>query len=129
MSLAADILAYTQCEKVRAGLIWLSQGMLQFQGVAPARPVAAEKLALSILAMIRDEVQLGWRLTREAAWRQADSHLQQAAAMIHSGVAHDAPWHLTLALRQVTGLGQAAYRRLEGGATDEPGRGLPCGPV
>lgn len=112
MPLATDILVYTQSEKVKAGLIWLSQGLLQFQGQAPARPAAAEQLALSILEMVRDEVQLGWRLTGEEGWRQADGHLQRAAAMIHSGVAHDAPWHLTLALRQVTDIGQAAHRRL-----------------
>jgi hypothetical protein len=114
MPLEPDILAYVQCEKVKAGLIWLSQGMLQFENQPPARPAAAEKLALSILAMIRDEVQLGWRLTGEARWQKADGHLQQAATMIRSGVAHDAPWHFTLALRQITALGQAALRRLMG---------------
>ena len=121
MPLPPDILAYAQSEKVKAGLIWLSQGMLQFQGEPPARPAAAEKLALSILAMIRDEVQLGWRLTREVSWRQADQHLQQAATMIHSGVAHDAPWHLTLAVRQVTAAGRAAHRRLVRLLPDDPG--------
>jgi hypothetical protein len=112
MPLEPDILAYVQCEKVKAGLIWLSQGMLQFDNQPPNRPAAAEKLALSILTMMRDEVQLGRRLTGEARWQKADAHLQQAATMIRSGVAHDAPWHLTLALRQITALGQAAHRRL-----------------
>jgi hypothetical protein len=112
MPLAPDILTYTQSEKVKAGLIWLSQGMLQFQADCPTRPGAAERLALSILGMIRDEVQLGWRLSREEAWQRAETHLQRAAAMIHSGVAHDAPWHLTLAMRQVTAVGEAAHKRL-----------------
>jgi hypothetical protein len=97
MPLEPDILAYVQCEKVKAGLIWLSQGMLQLEDQLPARPTAVENLALSMLSMIRDEVQLGWGLTGEAGWRKADGHLQQAATMIRSGVAHDAPWHLTLA--------------------------------
>lgn len=113
MAIPASILAYTQCEKVKAGLIWLSQAMLQFQGQPPAKPAAAERLALALLEMVRDEVQLGWRLTREEGWQRADAHLKQAAAMIHSGAAYDAPWHLTLALRQITSLGQAAYQRLE----------------
>lgn len=113
MPLEPDILAYAQCEKVKAGLIWLSQGMVLFENPPPARPKVAEKLTLSILTMMRDEVQLGWRLTGEAGWRKADGHIQQAATMIHSGVAHDAPWHLTLALRQITALGRAAYLRLE----------------
>ena len=122
MPLEPDILAYTQCEKVKAGLIWLSQGMLPFKDQLPARPAAAEQLVLSILAMIRDEVHLGWRLTGEAGWRQADGHLQQAVTMIRSGVAHDAPWHLTLALRQITALGQAAHRRLSGETPRSTGR-------
>jgi hypothetical protein len=122
MPLKPDILAYAQCEKVKAGLIWLSQGMLPFRDQLRTRPVAAEQLALSILAMIRDEVHLGWRLTGEEGWRQADGHLKQAATMIHSGVAHDAPWHLTLALRRITALGQAAHCRLEGKAPTSTGR-------
>jgi ABC-type taurine transport system ATPase subunit len=116
MAIAPEILVYVQSEKAKAGLIWLSQGLLQFQGRPPTQPAAAENLALSILEMVRDEVQLGWRLTRDAAWQRADSHLQQAAVMLRSGAAHDAPWHLTLALRQVTGLGRAAHRRLDAGA-------------
>ncbi|MDJ0781983.1 MAG: hypothetical protein QNJ22_08420 [Desulfosarcinaceae bacterium] len=120
MTLAPDILAYTQSEKVKAGLIWLSQGLLQFPDASAPRQRAAETLSLSILAMIRDEVQLGWRLTREIAWQKADEHLQQAAAMIHSGVAHDAPWHLTLALRHITAVGQAAHRRLADRGATEP---------
>jgi hypothetical protein len=123
MTLAPDILAYTQSEKVKAGLIWLSQALLQFDDKTPSRSSAAEKLALSILTMIRDEVQLGWRLSGEEAWLQAEAHLQRAAAMIHSGVAHDAPWHLTLALRKVTALGQATHRRLERWQPVDPGDG------
>jgi hypothetical protein len=122
MPLPPDILAYSQSEKVKAGLIWLSQGMLQFHDDPPARPAGAEKLALSILAMIRDEVQLGWQLTHETAWQQADSHLQRAATMIHSGVAHDAPWHLTLALRQITAAGRAAHQRVERRLAIAPGQ-------
>ncbi len=113
MALDPDILVYVQSEKVKAGLIWLSQGLLQIQGQPPARPAAAETLALAILEMVRDEVQLGWRLTRHEAWQRADGHLQQAAVMMRSGVAHDAPWHLTLALRHITGPGLAAHRRLD----------------
>ena len=113
MALAPDILIYVQSEKAKAGIIWLSQGLLQFQGQPPARPGPAENLALAILEMVRDEVQLGWRLTRDGGWRRADGHLQQAAVMLRSGAAHDAPWHLTLALREITGLGHSAHRRLE----------------
>ena len=123
MALSVEILAYCQSEKVKAGLIWMSQGMLQFQGRPAARPGAAEELALSILAMLRDDIQLGWRLTGEEAWQRADEHVQRAVAMIHSGVAHDAPWHLTLALRRITALGEAAHARLEGEASNRSGGG------
>lgn len=113
MTLAPEILVYVQSEKAKAGLIWLSQGLLQFQGQPPRRPAAAENLALAILEMVRDEIQLGWRLSHDEAWQRADGHLQQAAVMLRSGAGHDAPWHLTLALRQIAGLGRAAHRRLD----------------
>lgn len=119
MAIAPEILVYAQSEKVKAGLIWLSQGLLQFQGQPAARPAAAENLALVILEMVRDEVQLGWRLTRDKAWQRADHHLQQAAVMLRSGAAHDAPWHLTLALRQITDIGRTAHRHLDAGTGPE----------
>lgn len=122
MALAPEILIYVQSEKARAGLIWLSQGLLQLQGQPPARPGAAESLALALLEMVRDEVQLGWRLSRHVGWQRADGHLRQAAVMLRSGAGHDAPWHLTLALREVTGLGRVAHRRLDADSvSDEDG--------
>ena len=59
------------------------------------------------------ELIVAMRLAAHAAWERAEQHLQLAQVMIRSGVPHEAGFHLTRALSEVTQIGQQAMTGLQ----------------
>lgn len=102
------VTAFSQSEKIKAGLIWTSSAMEVLVALPEPDKVGAEKMIKLIIGMLADEVRLAEKLTSEDHWTEAGKHIDKALVMINSGVAHDAGFHLTRALSQVTTIGQRA---------------------
>ncbi|MCP4690173.1 MAG: hypothetical protein GY859_19125 [Desulfobacterales bacterium] len=102
------VMAFSQSEKIKAGLIWVSSSLEVLVALPEPEKIGAEKMIKLTIGMLADEVRLAGKLTNEDHWGEADKHMDKALVMINSGVAHDAGFHLTRALSQVTTIGQRA---------------------
>lgn len=113
MKVRDAIMAFSQSEKIKAGLIWVSQ-ILQFLETLPEpEKRGAEKTSRLIIGMIVHEIQLGKTFTNGVSWEGVTKHIDKAVAMINSGVASEATVHLTQALSQVTSIGHRAMSLLK----------------
>jgi hypothetical protein len=113
MTAKEAIMAFSQSEKIKAGLIWISQGLALLDTLSEAEKRGAEGMVNVIANMILHEIQLAENLTGEKTWRDAQKHIEQAVVMIRSHVASESVVHLTQALSQVTVIGQRSMSLLK----------------
>jgi hypothetical protein len=107
------ISAYTQCEKVKSGLIWVSH--LADQVAAMENPGRQQALTLlkTLAYMVADESDLAGRITADADWYIIGKKINKALVMIESGVPQETGYHLGQALSQVTRIGGRAAALLK----------------
>lgn len=105
MEVQETIIAFSQSEKIKSGLIWVSQVLQLLNGFQESEKRGAEKTAKAIVGMIVHEIQLGKKVTGDVTWDEVLRHIDKAMVMINSGVAAEAVVHLTQALSQVTSIG------------------------
>jgi hypothetical protein len=107
------ISAYTQSEKVKSGLIWITQvaeHVAQMDG--PGRRQGM--LLLKTLAhMVADEADLAGRITGKRSWHDIAKKINLALVMINSGVPEETGYHLARALTLVTRIGGQAASALK----------------
>ena len=104
----AAITEFSQCEKIKAGIIWTSQTLNLLSGMVAAEKKGAELAIKTIIGMIGGEALLARKATGDTDWMNVEKNIDMAMVMIDSGVAQEAAFHLTRALRQVTGKAQRA---------------------
>jgi len=108
MNTKAAITEFSQCGKIKAGIIWTSQTLNLLPGMSEAEKKGAESAIKTIINMIGREAHLARKATGDTDWMNAEKNIDMAMVMIESGVAQEAAFHLTRALRQVTGRAQRA---------------------
>lgn len=107
------IMGLSQSEKLKSGIIWVSQVLQVFEGMTDQERQGASKVVIPLLHMMAHEARLGMTLAENSpGWEKIDKHLDQAVAMISSGVGPESVVHLTQALSQVTSLGQRSMSHL-----------------
>ncbi len=107
------IMAFSQSEKVKTGLIGTSQSLELLGGMAFPEKDGAQKVIRMNIEMIRQEIQLARNLSGDPSWDEIDKFVSKALVMIDSGVAPEAVLHLTQALSQVTGIGHRSMTFLK----------------
>lgn len=107
-----SIKAFSQSEKLKAGLIWASQIVEAYAALAEADKPGAEKILKVLIGMIASEVHIAKKAAPHDIWPEAEKDINTALVMVNSGVAHDAGYHLTQALSKVTTVGQQSMSRL-----------------
>ncbi len=100
------IMAFSQSEKIKAGIIWLSQSLELMGGLNSAEGQGGQRIIHAIANMIFQEVQLAKNIAPDERWDEAEKSIDQAIIMINSGVGAESVMHLTQALSQVTSIGQ-----------------------
>lgn len=105
MNESEAIMAFSQSEKVKSGLIWASQALGLLEGLPLPEKTGAEKTIRMKIDMMIQEIRLAGNITHDPAWSDIESILDQAMVMIASGVAPDSIVHLTQALSRVTSIG------------------------
>ncbi len=106
MDTRTAIIAYAQSEKIKSGLIWISQMAEMAKGLGGEQRIAAENMVQTMVAFVANEVNLAQKVAGDQDWGQVEAHIEKARIMIHSGVFEEVTWHLTQALSQTTGIGQ-----------------------
>ncbi len=113
MTNSEAIMALSQGEKVKAGLIWTSSVLQMSVGLQGQEKTGAEKAAGAFLNLVTHDLQLSEKLAPDPDWKEAGKAVEQAAIMLNSGVGAEAVHHLTQALSRVTNIGQRAMTLLK----------------
>lgn len=113
MKTSEAVLALSQSEKIKAGLIWLSQALELKSGMHPSDSRGAEQVIQALAGMIGHEVILARKVAPDASWDAVEKYLEQAVVMIRSGVGAESVLHLTQAVSRTTGIGQRAMSLLK----------------
>ena len=110
------ILSFSQSEKIKAGIIWLSQALEMVGGLPEKGRRNAERVAHVFLSAMLRDVHLSARLSGDETWREAEKNIDMALVMLDSGVARESTYHITRALGSITAIGQRsmAYLKKEG---------------
>jgi hypothetical protein len=107
------IMAFSQSEKVKTGIIWASQALELLAGLpVPEKPGAEKTIRLKIDMMLQ-EIGLARKVTGDPAWDEIEAIMDQAMVMIRSGVAPESVIHLTQALSRVTTIGHRSMSFLK----------------
>jgi hypothetical protein len=107
------IMAFSQSEKIKAGLIWIAQALELLQGLSGEERRGAEKTIGAMLNMVGHEISLARNLAPHDMWNMIESPIDRALTMIQSGVGHEAIAHLSKALSKVTNIGQQSMSLLK----------------
>ena len=113
MQIHEAITAFSQSEKIKAGLIWASQVVEIYKAFPEADRSGAEKIIKAIVDMIGNEILICKKSAPNELWIEVEKNIETATVMIHSNVAHEAGFHLTRALTQVTTIGQRSMSILK----------------
>ena len=102
------ITALLQSEKIKSGIIWVTH-LVNMAGALPQNEkTGLEKSIKLLINMVGHESVLARRTTGDKAWIDIEKDIDMALVMVNSGVCHEASYHLSKALRQVTGISSRA---------------------
>lgn len=106
MEINDAITAFSQSEKIKAGLIWASQAVEIYKSLFEADKPGAEKIMTALVNMIGNEILICKKSAPNELWAEIEKDIDTAMVMINSNIAHEAGYHLTQALTKVTTIGQ-----------------------
>lgn len=107
------ILAFSQSEKIKSGIIWVTQALGVLTGLPEKNRKSAERIAHVFIGLMLTDVHLAVKVTTDPTWRDVEKNIDLALVMLDSGVSQEAGYHLTHALSHVTNIGQRSMRDLK----------------
>ncbi len=107
-----SIIAFSQSEKLKTGLIWAAQIIEVYVALPESEKPGAERILKTLIGMIASEIHIAKSAAPHESWLEAEKDVDTALVMLNSGVAHDSGYHLTLALSKVTTIGQQSMSLL-----------------
>jgi hypothetical protein len=113
MQIRDAITTFSQSEKIKGGLIWTSQAVELFKALPEVDKPGAEKIIKSLVDMIGSEILICKKTAPNELWQEVEKSIDTAMVMINSNMAHEAGYHLTQALTQVTTIGQRSMTILK----------------
>ncbi|MDZ7581181.1 MAG: hypothetical protein U5R30_11300 [Deltaproteobacteria bacterium] len=113
MDTKAAILAFSQSEKIKSGIIWVTQALGVLTGLPEKNRKSAERIAHVFIGSMLRDVHLAVKVTAEPKWRDVEKNIDLALVMLDSGVSQEAVYHLTRALSHVTDIGQRSMSHLK----------------
>lgn len=113
MEMDKIILAFSQSEKIKEGIIWASQILNVLQGLPEVEKNGGEKVIVALIHMIVQEINLARAVSGDQRWDGIEPSLEKAVLMINSGITQEAVIHLSKALSRVTNIGQQSMSILK----------------
>ena len=113
MNVPAAIIAFSQSEKIKSGLIWINQTLELLPGLSTTEQQGAEKVIKTMIDMIAQEIHVARNLTKDDSLNDIEKHMDMALVMINSQMTSETGYHLTQALTRVTSLGQRSMTVLK----------------
>ena len=113
MEIDQAITTFSQSEKIKAGLIWITQVIELYKALPDPDKPGAEKILKAMVDMIGSEILICKKSAPSDLWIDVEKSIETALVMINSRVAQEAGYHLTQALTQVTTIGQRSMSILK----------------
>jgi len=107
------ILAFSQSEKIKAGLIWSTTGLELLEGLPLDEKKGAQRIINSLMGLISREINLAKVVAGQGEWDSLKPYIVRAIAMLESGVPGEAIPQLSRALSKVTNIGQQTMSLLK----------------
>jgi len=112
MEVKGAIMAFSQSEKIKAGLIWIAQCLELLSGLPEVERKGGVRAIRALLGMVVHETALAKQVVGTEGWDEAGSFLSKAITMIDSGVGEEAMPHVSKALSHITNIGQQSMALL-----------------
>lgn len=111
-----DIIAFSQSEKLKAGIIWIQQIANSYLNSPEERKGGLRNALDQMLGLLEHELFLAKRVSVDQDWHEIERSFNRATTMLSSdphdlGV-QECIYHLTQALSKVTNIGQRTMERL-----------------
>jgi hypothetical protein len=113
MNVQNMVLTFSQSEKIKAGLIWVSQAIEHYIALPEMERRGAEAIITAIVQMIGGEIVMIRRITNDKTWLEIEKDVDMGMVMIKSQVVPEASFHFTQALTKVTTIAQRAMTALK----------------
>ena len=113
MNVQEAVMAFSQSDKIKSGIIWVTQTLELLPGLTIAEQQGAERIIKTLIDMIIHEVHLARRLVKGSWWDDIEKNIDMAVVMVNSKMVRESGFHLTQALTQATGVAQRAMTVLK----------------
>ena len=113
MNVQEAVMAFSQSDKIKSGIIWANQTLALFTDLSPSELNGAERIVKVLVSMIAHEIHLARRLVPDEAWDEVEKHVDMAVVMVNSKMIQESGFHLTQALTQVTSIAQRSMTVLK----------------
>jgi hypothetical protein len=106
------IMAFSQSEKAKAGLLMAAQLVEIYNGLPEHEKHGAERFLRPLIGMISNEIYVSKKMTSSDLWSGIEKSLNSALVMMNSGVLSEATFHIAQAISGVTTIGQRSMEFL-----------------
>lgn len=113
MKIQEAVMAFSQSEKIKSGLIWVSQTLELASALPLQEKQGAERVIKAIIDMIIHEIRLAKSISGYESWDEIEENIDKAIVMINSGVGTESVVHLTKSLSLVTTIGHRSMSFLK----------------
>ncbi len=107
------IMAFSQSEKIKSGLITIAGSLELLKNLPQEEKRGASRIIYMDLSMLGHEVGLAKVVTGHEEWDEVERFLNKAVAMFDSGIGEEALIHVARALSKVTNIGQQSMSYLK----------------
>jgi len=113
MDTGRAIAAFSQSEKIKAGLIWVSQMLELLEGTKEDERKGAQRAAWTLLNMVGREVDLAKAVAGGEGWDEISDYIDRAEVMFRSGVSLEALPQVSHALSRTVTIGHRSMSFLK----------------
>jgi hypothetical protein len=113
MKSSEAIMAFSQSEKVKAGLIMIAGSLELLKNLPEEEKRGASRIIYMDLSMLGHEVGLAKVVAGHEEWNEVERFLNKALVMFDSGIGEEALIHVSRALSRVTNIGQQSMSYLK----------------
>ena len=113
MKSSEAIMAFSQSEKIKAGLIMIASSLELLKNLTGDEKRGASKIIYTDLNMLGHEVDLAKVVAGHVEWDEVERFLNKTIVMFDSGIGEEALIHVARALSQVTNIGQQSMSYLK----------------
>lgn len=111
-----DIIAFSQSEKLKAGVIWIQQIATSYVNLTDERTMGLRMAVEQMMGLLSHELLLAKRVSPQEEWLEVEKAFNKASVMLasdpHQLGVQECIYHLSQALSHITNIGQRTMERL-----------------